>query len=472
MLRLWAACVMGVASASGAAAQSMVVPAPFSGGVATGEVRAQPLSLSLSDAMKRGLQYNLGVLAQEQGVRDARGARWRALSELLPRVDGRISETRQVVNLAAFGFKGFAGLPQVVGPFNVFDARVSLSQPVFDLAALNGLRAEGHTLASEQYGLQDARQLVVLVVTDLYLEAVTSASRLEAAKAQLSTADALFQQATDLKAAGLVAGIDVVRADVERSNERQRVIAAQNDVEKRKLVLARAIGLPLAQVFTLVDRVPETPAVVPVVSEAVSRARTARPDYLAAEQRMLAAEATRHAATAEAYPTVHVDANYGSIGLTPDSARPSYAVAGSVQLSIFDGARRARVIQADAELKRRKDELADFASRVEYDVRAAVLDVESAEQQLSVARSGVELAGRELTQARDRFGAGVADNIEVVRAQESVAAANERLFESVYRHGLARVALGRAMGLPVEDMTAIVGTTPNEGKTPNPGRTQ
>src|SRR5262249_27576412 len=122
---------------------------------------------------------------------------------------------------------------------------------------------------------------------------------------------------------------------------------------------------------------------------------------------------------------------------------------------LFDGTRRARVLQADAELQRRKDELADFGSRVEYDVRAAVLDVKAADEQLRVARSSVELGNRELTQARDRFGAGVADNIEVVRAQESLAAANERFFESVYRHGLAKVTLGRAMGMTVDDMKTM-----------------
>jgi outer membrane protein TolC len=446
-------------AAASVAAQSIAAPAPFTGSVTSGEVNAQPVSLSLADAMTRGLQHNLGVLAQEQGVRDAQGARWRALAELLPTVDGSVSETRQVVNLAAFGFKGFAGLPQIVGPFSVFDARVSVSQPLFDLSALNSVRAGNHAVAAEQHSLQDARQFVVLVVTDLYLEAVTSASRLDASRAQLDTAEALLRQANDLKASGLVAGIDVVRAEVERASERQRVIAAEADFEKHKLQLARAIGLPLAQAFTLADRAPDRPAPAPAVNDAVARAHAARPDYLAAQQRVEAAEATRRSIAAEAYPSLHVDANYGSIGLTPDTARPTYAVAGAVHLSIFDGQRKARAIQADAELKRRKDELADFAGRVEYDVRAAVLDLQAAEQQVNVARSNVELAGRELTQARDRFGAGVADNIEVVRAQESVAAANERLFESVYRHGLARISLSRAMGMSAEDMQGIFGST-------------
>ena len=167
--------------------------------------------------MARGLQHNLGVLAQQQGVHAAGGARWRALSELLPRVDGHVSESRQTVNLGALSdSRAFLALPQLVGPFNVFDARVSVSQPVFDLSALNALKAGNHNVAAEQYALQDARTLVVLVVTNLYLEAVTSASRLDAARAQLDTAQALLRQANDLKASGLIAGIEVVRATSSR----------------------------------------------------------------------------------------------------------------------------------------------------------------------------------------------------------------------------------------------------------------
>jgi outer membrane protein TolC len=156
---------------------------------------------------------------------------------------------------------------------------------------------------------------------------------------------------------------------------------------------------------------------------------------------------------------VHVDANYGSLGLNVDSARPTYLVSGALTLPIFDGQRRARVLQADAQLQRRRDELADLEHRVEYDVRASILDLQSADEQLGVARSGLDLATRELEQARDRFGAGVADNIEVVRAQESVAAANERHIQSLYQQGLARVSLARATGLDVNDMKKLLGGT-------------
>jgi outer membrane protein TolC len=459
-VRLAAACLVSVACVIDAAGQSLAVPPPFQGSVPSGDVTAEPLSLSFSDAVTRGLEHNLGVLAQEQGVRRAHGDRWEALSDLLPRVDGSVTETRQVINLAAFGFTGVQGLPSVVGPFNVFDARVSLSQPVFDLHALHGLHAQSHAVAAARHQLQDARELVVLAVTNLYLEAVTGASRLEAARAQLQTAEALYRQATDLKAGGLVAGIDVVRAQVEQSTERQRVIAAENDLAKQKLQLARAIGLPLAQTFTLADRISEAAAVPTSVEEALTRARTSRPDLRAAQQRVEAAESTRRAEAAAAYPAVHVDANYGSLGLTPDTARPTFLVSGAVTLSLFDGERRAKVLRADAELQQRRDELADLTGRVEYDVRAGVLDVHSAGEQLEVARSGMALAAQELTQARDRFGAGVADTIEVVRAQEAVAAANERYFESLYRHGLAKVTLARAMGLDVDGMKAMFGGTP------------
>jgi outer membrane protein TolC len=212
-----AAGVLSLVAVAETFAQPITVPARFEGSVPTGEASQQVLMLSLADAVARGLEHNLGVLAQEQGVREARGTRLHALGELLPSVDGRVSETRQVVNLAAFGFKGFGDLPQVVGPFNVFDARVSLSQPLLDLSALNDLRAQDSALKAEQFELQDARKLVVLVVTNLYLEAVTGASRLDAVRAQLQTAEALYRQASDLKTSGLVAAST---SCARRSNKR------------------------------------------------------------------------------------------------------------------------------------------------------------------------------------------------------------------------------------------------------------
>ncbi len=430
-------------------------PSPFMGSAGQGTATAEPLRLSVKDAVNRALQHNLGLLLQEEAVRSAHGARWRALADLLPAVSGSVSELRQVINLDAYGFPGE---PKIIGPFNVFDVRVGLSQPVVDVRALNDARAASATERAEALGVRTARDLVSLVTVNLYLEAVAAASRIEAARAQQDTAEALFRQATDLKASGLVAGIDVLRSQVQIQNQRQRTIRAQNEFEKTKLQLSRATGIPVAQPLVLTDTIPYAPLADLTLESALKTAFEQRADYLAAREHVTAAELSRRAASGELLPSLRLDADYGTIGASPSTAHPTYRLAATVHVPIFDAGRAtARRLETDAELKRRQAELDDIKGRVEYDVRAAMLDLQAASQQLEAADTNRTLAGQELTQARDRFAAGVAGNIEVTQAQESVASATESYIAALYGHNLAKASLARAVGTAEQSITAYLG---------------
>lgn len=428
---------------------------PFMGSAPKEAVSATPISLSVKDAVDRALQFNLGLLLQEEEVQNAHGARWRALANLLPDVSAGFTGSRQIINLEAYGFQAD---PSVIGPFNVFDARVYASQPVFDLRALNDARAASANERAQTLGVRTARDLVTLVAVNLYLEAVAGESRIESAHAQQATAEALSQQATDMKQAGVVAGIDVVRAQVQVQNQRRRTIRAENDFEKAKLQLARAIGLPVGQSFNLTDKIPYAPLADVTVDSALKTAFESRADYLAARERVAAAEASRRAATSDHIPTVHLDADYGSLGQTVSTSHETFRVAATVRLPIFDAGRsNARRIETASELRRRQAELEDVRGRVEYDVRAALLDVRAASQQLEAAQTNVTLANQELEQARDRFGAGVAGNIELTQAQESVAVASESYIDALYAHNLAKASLARAVGTAEQSVKAFVG---------------
>jgi outer membrane protein TolC len=456
-------------SAASAAAQGqMPAPAavrpsppptsPFMGGVPTGEVSAQPLQLSIADAINRGLEHNLGVLTAEQGITTASGARWRMLAGLLPTVNGRVTETRQKVNLEAFGFPLPEGVPPVVGPFNVFDARVALSQPVFDLSAINDYKAEAHNVAAARYSYKNARDLVVLVSANLYLESLAQQARAESARAQRDTAQALYNQAVDLKQNGIVAGIDVLRAQVQLSTEQQRATAAANDFEKSKLQLARVIGLPLGQEFVLSDQLPYAPVPEMTLQEALDRAYKQRADYQAALERVRAAEARRSAALTAHLPSLRLNADYGDIGLTPGTAVATFSIMGAVNVPIFEGGRlRGQLLEADATLRNRRAEAEDVKAGVYYDVRTAFLDLKASGEQLDAATKARDLAGQQLAQARDRFAAGVADNIEVVQAQEAVALANEEYISALYSFNVSKAALARALGVAEEAARQYLG---------------
>jgi len=442
---------------------SLPINSPLMGGVPTGTVNAEPVPVSIAQAIKQALQHNLGVLQAEEAVNRAGGARWIALSEMLPDVKASITETRRETNLQAYGFplNRFSlgvSIPSVVGPYNVFDARLFVEQSVFDLEALHKIRAESHELSAVQHSYRSARELVVLVAADLYLEGLAAQARATTARAQLETAQALQAQAEDMRRSGIVAGIDVVRAEVRVSTESQRATAAQAAFEKAKLQLARVMGLPIGQEITLSNQIPPVPVPEITLEQALDRAYRERPDYLAAKERVEAAESSRRAAVSERLPSVSVSADYGAIGLTAASALSTFAVTGTLNIPIFNGGKtQGHVVQATVDRNNRRTELDDMKAQVYYEVRSAFLDLQATSEQLQAATRGRELSAQQLTQARDRFAAGVANNIEVIQAQEAVALANEQYINAMFSYNLSKAVLGRALGTVEEAIEKYLG---------------
>jgi outer membrane protein TolC len=419
---------------------------PFTSGVPTGQVTPGVLPLSLADAVARGLKQNLGLFLSGQAERSAQASRWLARSGLLPDIVTRTSTTPQQINLAAFGLT-FPGINPIVGPFNVFDARVFASQAVLNLSALHTSRAGAENVRAARLSNQDARDIVVLAVTGLYLQALTGRSRIDAAQAQVATAQTLYQRAADQKQAGVVAGIDVLRAQVELQAQQQRLIFFQNEFEKQKLSLARAIGMPLGQQFSLADLVPFTPPPSLGLEQALQQAYQNRADYRGASALVSAAESTRRAAEAERLPSLQFDGNYGVIGQRPWDSHGTFAAGISLNFPIFQAGRtRADILQADAQLQQRRAQLEDLRSGIEQELRTAFLDLKASGDEVAVARSAVDLAGQQLKQSEDRFAAGVTNNVEVVQAQEAVATSNENYISALFAYNLAKASLARSLG--------------------------
>jgi len=452
--RLVAATALAALIVSPAAAQQLtigpVLPAssPFRGGVPQGERTAEPVFVAIGDAIRRALEHNLGVLEAEERVDRARGARALSFSELLPHVNANVSESRRKSNLEAFGFPLRGEFPRIVGPFNVFDARVFVSQSLVDLAARRNNRAESHNLAAARHEYRSAQDLVMLVTANLYLEALASTARLDTARAQFDTAQALYSQAQDLRTSGLVAGLDVIRAEVRLSSDRQRVTIANNDLQKAKLQLARVIGLPVGQEFTLSPQLSlAVPAPDMTLDQALERAYRQRPDYLAAQERVRAAEVSLQAVRSERLPAVRLNADYGAIGLEVSSALSTFNVTAAVSVPIFEGGKiDARMVRAEADLKQRRAEAEDMRAELYYDVRTAFLDLEATNEQLQTATRSRELAAQQLTQSRDRFAAGVASNVEVIQAQEAVTLAAEQYIAALYGFNIAKAMLAESVG--------------------------
>jgi outer membrane protein TolC len=423
---------------------------PFTGSEPEGKATSEVLPLNLQEAIDRGLRNNLGLLLSSDQTIMARGERWKELSNLLPNLSARVQEDVQTQSLTALGFKSNVfpfPVPRVIGPFNYFDARASVSQSLFNFKDLEKERAASESLRSAQYSYKDARELVVLAVGNAYLMAIATAARIETTDAQVKNSQALYNKAVDQQKAGLNPAIDTLRSQVELQTRQQQLIAARNDFAKQKLSLARVIGLPPGQEFLLTEKAPYQ-ALTPLPLETyLQRAYAARSDYQAAQAQVRAAELSRRAATAGYYPSLDFNANYGDIGVTPAQSNGTWQVNGGLNIPIFTGGKvHSDVLEADAQLKQARSQLADLRGRIDYEVRASLLDLNSAADQVEVARSSVELAEQTLTQSEDRFTAGVADNLEVVQAQESVASAHETYIQSLYAHNLAKIELARAIG--------------------------
>ncbi len=422
---------------------------PFQGARPTGQPTAGAIDLSLQNALDRALQANLGLFLTQQTSAQVRAARLRSLSDLVPNLNAHIAETQQQLNLLALGVPPsfFKGMSPIVGPFGIFDARFTLSEGV-SLKAINSLRAAARNIDAANFSVRDARELVVLFVGGGYIQALAEQARIGAIQAQLDTATSLYKQAVDMKSAGTVAGIDVLRAQVEMQVQQQRLVAARNDFEKAKLGLARAIGLPISQQFRLTTEAPYQPLAPITLEEAIDRAFHSRPDYQSAIAQVRAAEFARKAATAERLPSLVFNGDYGDIGPDPGTSHGTFTATAALQIPIFQGGRiRSDIQTADATLRQREAQADDMRARVEFEVRSAFLDLTSAAEQVEVARSSQQLATEQLQQARDRFAAGVTNNIEVIQAQESLALTNENYIGSLLAHNLAKLELARSLGI-------------------------
>lgn len=425
---------------------------PFAGSVPTGQPTGTVLDLSLPDAFQRALEYNLGGIESEQNARAAHAVRLRSLNALLPNLTGRISAELQQINLKSLGVNisiPGVSIPTVVGPFAVEDARLFLSQEIFNWSDIKGWRSSASSEKASQYTYKSDRDLVVFTAGNAYLLVISDAANVESIRAQVTTADTLVRQDVDKNKQGVIASIDLLRAQVELQTQQQRLIAAENQLNIDKLSLARIIGLPNGQEFRLTDSVPYAPLEDMTLDQALSQAYGTRPDYLSFKAQLQAAELAYQAAAAENYPYLSTTADYGDIG-SPNlgTSHGTFSFSVALNVPLFQGTRvRADKLQADSALQQRKAELADLGGKIDAQVRTAFYNLKSSSELVAVAQSNIQLAGQTLTQARDRYAAGVADNLEVVQAQESVASADQTYIASLYSFNSAKISLAQALGV-------------------------
>jgi outer membrane protein TolC len=437
---------------------SVQVQGPYAGSSASTANRPFSGKLSLREAIDRGLNYNLGAVGLNHAVRQAQGQSQIARSALLPNVSGYLSETLQQANLAAQGLRihipipGFS-FPTIVGPYNNIDLRGSVSQSILDLTAWNNYRSSNDVYRAAQFSARDAQDAVVLAVCGSYLQIIATKERVTSAHAQVDTAAALFQQTQQKRGVGLVAQIDVDRSEVEQLTQQQRVISLETELSKQKISLARMTGLPPTDAFDLTDDLPFATAPALTLDDAIHQALDRRADIKAAQAQIRAAERTLSAARDERLPALSVNGNYGAIGTNPAQASTTFAAAATLSIPIWQGGRTEGDIKvAQASLSQRQSELEDLKGQVESDVRNAFLDLQAATNQVKLAQRNIQVTTETLDLTRQRFEAGVTDNVEVVQAQESLSSAELDRINSVFAHNLAKLSLARAIASATDNL--------------------
>jgi outer membrane protein TolC len=430
------------------------------GSVPEGTASATPIPLGFFDAINRGLKANLGLLTSQQSSEEARAQRVRALSALLPQLDGNLSMTEQQLNLQALGFNvklppvlGFQ-IPTIVRPYSYQSALLNASVNVFDYRLISNLRAARESQKVAQLSVSNARDLVVQAVGNAYLQIIADAARITSTQAQIDADNAVYNNAVARHDAGTAIGIDVLRSQVELKQRQQQLVVVANQFEKDKLSLGRLIGLPIGQDFTVTDPSPPLPLEAQSLKEALDKAYQHRPDFQAAKARVTAAQFTLRGAKAERYPTLSVGGYYGDEGLRlASNSHGVFNAGGSIKFNVFDGGRiKADVLDDNAELTNRRNELENLRGQIDFDVRSALLDLKAAADQVEVAKSNQQLAGESLQQSRDRFTAGVTNSVEIVQAQQAVAAADENLIGAQFQYNVAKVSLARAVGMANEGL--------------------
>lgn len=429
-------------------------------GFVTAQQEVASYRLTLDEAIRRGLQTHLRVHTAQARVEELAGTRERARAALLPRARLETSVTLQNRNLAALGISvpGIP-IPEVVGPFSLYDVRASAEHPLLDLRAYHTWRATEKLQAAAEQNFQQTRDQIVSFVATLYLNAQAAGARVEAARARVATAEELLRLARERHGAGVATGVDVLRAEVELADARQRLLEVQTAEQRALLLLARNIGLRPGTAIELAEALQFEPLEQPEPAHVVTAALDTRADYRALLEQRAALQQEREASRARRWPRLWLGGNYGGLGRTVADLRGTGALQATLVLALFDPDRGGEQAEIEARLRALDAQVTDRQREIEQEVREALLMLESAAAEVRVAEEGLRLAARELELALERFAAGVAGNLEVVSAQSTLARARENHILAIARHREAKMALAQAVGGTERNYSWYLGTS-------------
>jgi outer membrane protein len=411
-----------------------------------------PLSLALKQAVQMALHENPEVQIAVLSFAESKESRTLARSSLLPQASFRTGELVERENVEALFGKTFPGVSHHIGPFQNFQAGPGFSFPLLDLTAYRRWQSASHEVRASEHDSQNVREQTVLLVVSQYLGSLQASANVTAAQSRVQLSQALYEQAADLQAHGVGTGLDTLRAQVELENEQQRLIEAQTQFKTSLYGLARLLNVDPSQPIELTDQLSffETP---PFQGDTtLNQAYAERPEMLAVDEREREEEITRKQAHEERLPTIGVNGTWAYVGLSAETVIPTYNYSATLNVPLITSGRiHADIAKADLELKKISQQRQDLQNQIALEVKTAIAQLDAARHEVDVANQGVKLAQEEVNQARDRFAAGVANNIEVITAQDELERANDNQISALYSYNQSRADLARATG-HIEDL--------------------
>ncbi len=409
-----------------------------------------PLRLSFAETVRRAAGQAPAVELAELRT-DAAAARVRqARGAFLPSLSVAAAWLNRDFNSKAQGIS-FPGVPTIIGPYTAYDARVRASQTLLDFSSLARLRAARAQVTGSSAEGSAVSEGAAAGAALAYLRVARAAAQVVARRADSAVAADLVGLAQAQKNAGVSAAIDVTRARTQLVSAAGALLVARNQLDRARIDLARALGLdpwtPIEITDTLTAALPV--ANVPASTDSiVALALAGRPDLAAEIARGDVARTVKSAISAERLPRIDVAGDYGVSGLTPSTSVGTRQLGVQVSIPILDGFRReGRAAEQSAVVRESEVRARDLRQQIAAEVETALLDLASAQAQQAIATERLRLAADEMGQARERFAAGVAGNIEVINAQASLLRARDTDIDARYSAATARVALARAAGM-------------------------
>lgn len=418
----------------------------------------QTLVLTLGDAVQLAARQSPTAETGRLRAAEARARATQRRADLLPNASASALRSGRTFNTATLGLDlpTAPGQPplfnpngQIAGPVVTTDLRAKASMNVIDLAALARVRAAQAAVRASDADAVNAAEIAAAQTAAAYLRALRADAQLVARAQDSTLAAELLGIARSTLKAGTGTGLDVTRAEAQAAGVRAQLIAARSERSRARLELLRTMGVSLDVSLVLADSLDQLAMTdtVPDAEAATARALANRPDLRAANEQYDAAKRSIRAIQAERLPSLGLFGDQGAIGKTSNHLLNTYDWGVQLSLPLFDGLRREgrieeqRAVTNEVDVRRR-----DLREQAGVDVRAALLDLGSAREQVDAARERVRLAEQEVSQARDRFSAGVGGNADVVTASLGLTAARNQLLDALTLFQSARVSLARAEG--------------------------